>query len=60
MLQVSLIAYAVSGAFLELASFDLYYHVIALAILLKRMMREKVRASQEEASTPRQLAAAGA
>jgi len=35
MLQVSLIGYAVSGAFLGLAYFDLYYHLIAMMILTK-------------------------
>jgi probable O-glycosylation ligase (exosortase A-associated) len=33
MLQVSLIAYATGGAFLGLAYFDLYYHLIVLTIL---------------------------
>ena len=35
MLQVSLVGYAVSGAFLGLAYFDLYYHLIALVVLMK-------------------------
>ena len=35
MLQVSLVAYATSGAFLGLAYFDLYYHLIALVVLIK-------------------------
>ncbi len=35
MLQVSLIGYAVSGAFLGLAYFDLYYHLIALVVLCR-------------------------
>jgi len=35
MLQVSLIGYASSGAFLGLAYFDLYYHLIALVVLAK-------------------------
>jgi probable O-glycosylation ligase (exosortase A-associated) len=33
MIQVSLVGYAVGGAFLGLAYFDLYYHLIALIIL---------------------------
>ena len=32
-LQVSLVAYAVGGAFLGLAYFDLFYHLVALAIV---------------------------
>ena len=35
MLQVSLAGYAASGAFLGLAYFDFYYHLIALVVLLK-------------------------
>ncbi len=32
MLQVSLVGYAVAGAFLNLATFDLYYHVLAIIV----------------------------
>lgn len=35
MLQVSMVGYASAGAFLGLAYFDLYYHIIALMILCK-------------------------
>ncbi len=35
MLQVSIIGYAVSGAFLGLAYFDLFYHLIAMMVLTK-------------------------
>ena len=34
MLQVSLVGYAVGGAFLGLAYFDLYYHLIAMMVLV--------------------------
>jgi O-antigen ligase len=41
--QVSLLAYFSAGAFLNLAFFDLYYLVVALAVLLKQVIRgEKV------------------
>lgn len=40
MLQVSLVGYATSGAFLGLAYFDLYYHLIALVILVKVQSRQ--------------------
>lgn len=36
MCQVSIIGYAVGGAFLTLAYYDLYYYVIALLVLLER------------------------
>jgi probable O-glycosylation ligase (exosortase A-associated) len=35
MLQASFVAYAVGGAFLGLAYFDLLYHLVALSVLLK-------------------------
>ena len=38
MLQVSLIGYAASGAFLGLAYFDLYYHLIALIVILRVLL----------------------
>ena len=38
MLQVSLIGYAVGGAFLGLAYFDLYYHLVVLIILVKKQV----------------------
>lgn len=35
--QVSLFAYIVTGFFLEFASFDLFYHLVAIAVVLKRL-----------------------
>ena len=40
MAQVSLVGYAVSGAFPGLAYFDLYYNLVAIVILVKVMVRE--------------------
>ena len=46
MIQVSTVGYAVAGAFLELAKFDLYYMLITMAVvmitLLKKRMAEEV------------------
>jgi probable O-glycosylation ligase (exosortase A-associated) len=39
--QTALIAYGVCGAFLELASFDFYYHLVALVIILKGLSRQE-------------------
>lgn len=39
MLEIGIIAYAISGAFLEHASFDLYYHFVALVVVLKFMTK---------------------
>jgi len=44
MLQVSLAAYAVSGMFLEMAYFDLVYHILGGAIVLNAMAAQLVPA----------------
>ncbi|MDR4517127.1 MAG: putative O-glycosylation ligase, exosortase A system-associated [Nitrosomonas sp.] len=50
MLQVSFIGYAVGGAFLGLAYFDLFYHFLAILILTQRTLEEKrnLNASETE------------
>jgi putative inorganic carbon (HCO3(-)) transporter len=45
MVQVGLVGYAVGGAFLGLAYFDLYYHLIAM-IVLTRLIVERSLASE--------------
>ena len=42
MLQASLIGYAVSGAFLGLAYFDYYYHLIAIAVVTWSLVQPKI------------------
>lgn len=37
MLRISLLAYLVTGTFLELASFDLFYQIVALTVVAKRI-----------------------
>jgi putative inorganic carbon (HCO3(-)) transporter len=44
MLQVSIIGYAVTGAFLGLAYFDLYYQLIALIVVMNRYVRDRNKA----------------
>ncbi|HKJ74110.1 MAG TPA: putative O-glycosylation ligase, exosortase A system-associated, partial [Alphaproteobacteria bacterium] len=39
MIQVSLVGYAVAGAFLNLATFDLYYHLIAIIVITDLLVR---------------------
>lgn len=41
MCQVSLIGYAVSGAFLSLAYFDLYYDIIVILVVLEKIVTDK-------------------
>jgi probable O-glycosylation ligase (exosortase A-associated) len=43
MLQVSLVAYASGGAFLGLAYFDLPYHLVAVAVILRTCIEQKVQ-----------------
>ncbi len=54
--QVALIGFAVGGAFLSLAYFDLYYDIILILILLEKLLLIK----QPGAGLPRPAAAAGA
>ena len=44
MLQVSLVVYAVAGAFLNLAFFDLFFHMIVIMILTNAIMKEVLAA----------------
>ena len=44
MLQVSLLAFAVSGIFLGLAFFDLMYHLVAIMILTSAVVKETLSA----------------
>jgi probable O-glycosylation ligase (exosortase A-associated) len=48
MLQVSLVGYAVAGTFLELASFDLLYHVLAMILVTKIIIDRELQASSFE------------
>jgi putative inorganic carbon (HCO3(-)) transporter len=47
MLLISLLAYMISGAFLELAYFDLFYQVVASVILLKILYRNELELSSQ-------------
>ncbi|BCO30241.1 O-antigen polymerase [Thiohalobacter sp. COW1] len=42
MIQVSLAGYASAGAFLGLAYFDLYYHLIAMIVILRVLVRQQL------------------
>ncbi|HKJ87775.1 MAG TPA: putative O-glycosylation ligase, exosortase A system-associated [Gammaproteobacteria bacterium] len=57
-LQVGLVAYAVSGAFLSLAYFDLYYSFVILAVIMRREVAEATenaafRAPEAREAVPR-------
>jgi probable O-glycosylation ligase (exosortase A-associated) len=42
MVQVSIAAYAVAGLFLNLATFDLYYHLIAMVVIARALVRKSL------------------
>jgi len=44
MIEVSLVAYAVSGAFLSMSYFDLFYHLVAITVLLKAFVARSAAA----------------
>jgi probable O-glycosylation ligase (exosortase A-associated) len=45
MCQVSIIGYAVGGAFLALAYYDLYYDILVLLVVLEKYMRRQTKAA---------------
>jgi probable O-glycosylation ligase (exosortase A-associated) len=52
MCQVSLIGYAVSGAFLSLAYFDLYYDIIAILVVLEKLLLQRAPATARVTAPP--------
>ncbi len=52
MLQIALIGYVTSGAFLGRANFDLYYHLIAATIILKALAKREAWALSQAAAEP--------
>ena len=51
MVQVSIAAYAVAGLFLNLATFDLYYHLIAIAVIASSLVQQRLASGVPAAST---------
>jgi putative inorganic carbon (HCO3(-)) transporter len=50
MLQVSILAYLVTGTFLSVAYFDLAYHFFVIAIILKRLASQESHALRQQPS----------
>lgn len=48
MLDIGIVAYAVGGAFLEISGFDLFYHIVALNIILHQLDRKTVETGNTE------------
>jgi putative inorganic carbon (hco3(-)) transporter len=53
MVQVSIAAYAVAGLFLNLATFDLYYHLVAIVVIAHALVRKSVAADASARSAER-------
>ena len=49
--EASLVGFLLSGAFLGLADFDLYFQVVAILILLKIIFRKEVFALSRQVET---------
>lgn len=52
MVQVSLVGFAVSGAFLGLAYFDLFYHLMAIVVVMKYMHKQSLLPPHENQPAP--------
>lgn len=46
MVQISLYAYMVCGAFLELLSFDLFYHLVSIVVILKTLEKRALATAE--------------
>jgi hypothetical protein len=42
MVQVGIVAYAIAGLFLNLATFDLYYHLVAIVVIASSLVRQRL------------------
>lgn len=61
MLEASLLAYLITGAFLSLSYFDLFYHLVIITVILKGLSRQKATEPAEAgrlAAAPAGVAAA--
>ena len=52
MCQVSLVGYAASGLFLNLAFFDLYYSVLAIIVLTQQVVKREIEAAEAPKDAP--------
>jgi probable O-glycosylation ligase (exosortase A-associated) len=54
MVQVGIVAYAIAGLFLNLATFDLYYHLVAIVVIASSLVRRRLAsgAPTETAASP--------
>lgn len=52
MVQVSLVGYAVGGAFLGMAYFDLYYHLVAINLLTRALVEQALQEPKSAVASP--------
>jgi len=52
MIQVSLVGYAATGTFLNMSTFDLFYHVITIAVVLRLIVERELEARGEGKPKP--------
>lgn len=52
MVEVSVIGYVVSGTFLSMSYFDLFYHLVAITVILKVLAKAPVPAVATDATLP--------
>jgi hypothetical protein len=52
MLEVSVLGYAASGTFLSMSYFDLFYHVVAITVILKTLVNAPAPAPEAEVIAP--------
>ena len=53
MVQVSIAAYAIAGLFLNLATFDLYYHLVAIVVIAQALVRKSLAPGMSAQSAER-------
>ena len=53
MVQVSIVAYSFAGLFLTLATFDLFYHLVAIVVIASKLVRQSATSGLSAASTER-------
>lgn len=52
MVEVSVVGYIVSGTFLSMSYFDLFYHLVAITVILKVLAKAPVPAAVADAAAP--------
>ncbi len=52
MVEVSVVAYIVTGAFLSMSYFDLFYHLVAITVILKVLAKAPVPEAVADAAAP--------